>query len=87
MIPTRSFAISAFPINNRLFLPAIFPPRCADNKRSEVVILKSETFWELFQDTGDPLCYLLYRAAQPGAVTAKPEEKDVTADEAVRRPA
>ncbi|MCI6359032.1 MAG: hypothetical protein ACI3XD_08415 [Oscillospiraceae bacterium] len=49
--------------------------------------MKSETFWELFQDTGDPLCYLLYRAAQPGAVTAKPEEKDVTADEAVRRPA
>lgn len=69
------------------FLPAIFPPRCADNKCSEVVILKSETFWELFQDTGDPLCYLLYRAAQCGAVTAKPEEKDVTADEAVRRPA
>ena len=49
--------------------------------------MKSETFWELFQDTGDPLCYLLYRAAQPGAVTAKPEEKDVTADEAVRRSA
>lgn len=29
---------------------------------SEVVSLESETFWALFQDTGDPLCYLLYKA-------------------------
>lgn len=64
-------------------LPDINRPADAENNSGEVVFLKSELFWALFRDTGDPLCYLLYRAA----LTEETDESAEAAGEAVRRPA
>ncbi len=33
----------------------------------------TEAIWQVFRETGDPLCYLLYRAALPARGTAKNE--------------
>lgn len=40
----------------------ITPP--SDNNDSEVVIMSEDLFWQVFTDTGDPLCWLMHRAAE-----------------------
>ena len=46
--------------------------------------MQDDLFWQLFTDTGDPLGYLYYRAAQNALAQTTDES---AADAPVRRPA
>ena len=46
--------------------------------------MQDDGFWQLFADTGDPLGYLCYRAAQNALAQTTDES---AADATVRRPA
>ena len=39
--------------------------------RAEVVNMELDAIWQTFAETGDPVCYMLYKAA----IKAKPEQK------------
>ena len=34
--------------------------------RAEVVNMELDAIWQTFAETGDPVCYMLYKAAQRG---------------------
>lgn len=36
----------------------------SDTNDSEVVSMSDNLFWQVFTDTGDPLCWLMHRAAE-----------------------
>ncbi len=38
-----------------------------------------ESIWQVFRETGDPLCYLLYRAAQSRREAVNDENEPKTA--------
>ena len=38
-----------------------------------------DAIWQAFRETGDPLCYLLYRAARPDRETMQSENVSKTA--------
>ena len=40
--------------------------------RAEVVNMELDAIWQTFAETGDPVCYMLYKAAK----NAKPEQKN-----------
>lgn len=46
--------------------------------------MQDDLFWQLFADTGDPLGYFYYRAAQNALAQTTDES---AADDPVRRPA
>lgn len=39
----------------------------------------TEAIWQVFRETGDPLCYLLYRAARSCRKTANKEDEPKSA--------
>ena len=50
--------------------------------RAEVVNMELDAIWQTFAETGDPVCYMLYKAAKNQR--PKPEKEDPGEDAAPR---
>ncbi len=46
--------------------------------RAEVVNMELDAIWQTFAETGDPVCYMLYKAVRNGRPS---KESDAGADE------